>query len=74
MKKAFGIIFLIIGSFFGLSIITSIPRLLSTAISLLSRTSTSYEWGQATGEIFAFLSIAAITFFLFRFGLKWVKK
>lgn len=74
MKKAFGIIFLIIGSFFGLSIITSILRLLSTVISLLSRTSTSYEWGQASAQILFLLLKAAITYYFFWQGLKWVKK
>ena len=66
IKKIFGIIFIIISIILGLGFLAGLPKTLGMLISNLS----SYSIGYAVGSIL-FL-IAGI--FLFRLGLKWLKK
>lgn len=74
MKKAFGVIFLIIGSFLGLIVLMQLPGMLSTVISLVANDANGFSIGYAFGQIGAFITFAAVVFFLFWIGLKWVKK
>ncbi len=73
MKKVLGYLFLGIGGFLGLSIITQIPTVFND-FSNASSSNTAYSIGFVMGKLFAMLITIAIIFLLIWLGRKWIKK
>ena len=69
MKKAFGIILIIIATILGLGVLLAIPN---TILSIFSafKDNGLYQLGYLLGSLLAITITAVATFFLMRFGIK----
>jgi hypothetical protein len=69
MKKAFGFIFVILGSLLGLISITSVPLIIETVSNAASDTSKNLAY--AIGLLFYYLIHVWVSYLLFKYGFLW---
>lgn len=65
IKKIFGVFFLLIAIILGLAFLGTLPKTLTTIFSNFS----AYSFGYAIGNLF----FLALSIFLFKLGIKWLK-
>ena len=73
MKKAFGIILIIISIIVGIGILLTIPNTIISVITTF-RENTIYQWGYLLGSLFVTIITTVLTFFLMRLGIKLLNK
>ena len=73
MKKIFGYIFLVLGVFFGLSLVVQLPKMIIDIMNVF-RSGTSNDFAYIMGQLSFFLVFSAVIFLLIRVGLKWISK
>ncbi|MBC8756269.1 hypothetical protein H2O64_16465 [Kordia sp. YSTF-M3] len=73
MKKVFGYIFLVIGIFISLGLLSSLPKSLKEIFGK-SQTGIANDTAYIAGFICGILFLAVIAFLLIRFGLKWISR
>ena len=74
MKKAFGIILIIIVTILGLGVLLAIPNTISSIFSAFNGNGLYHQLGYLLGSLLAITITAVATFFLMRFGIKLLSK
>ena len=72
MKKVFGVIFIVLGALFALSVVIQLPDTLGQIVMLLKADSAN-GIGYGIGRLFATAIFAGIAYMLLHFGIKWMK-
>ena len=72
-RKILGLLFLIIGIFLVLILIGQLFEFFKTVVTTISSSSTSYALGYISGEAIVLILFGTITYFLLKYGSKWVK-
>ncbi|OED43350.1 hypothetical protein AB832_02615 [Flavobacteriaceae bacterium (ex Bugula neritina AB1)] len=73
MKKILGILFIIMGAILSLVILADIPKTMGLIANAIQNNQIEH-WGFLAGSIFMTFVFVAVAFFLFRFGIKFIKK
>lgn len=73
MKKAFGIILIIIASLLSLSVLSTLPKTIRI-ITAASQNNSGYGWGYVLGTLSSTLFFIVLIIFIFRFGIRFLKK
>jgi hypothetical protein len=72
MKNVLAVVFILLGIFLGLFLITEIPKLIGLTLRAFS--GTGYDKGYFLGTFFGSLVLGVVVYFLFKYGITWLKK
>lgn len=77
IKKVVGYLFIVLAIILSISIIARIADLYTSIFGffkIFTGTLNSYETGRVVGMLLYWVIHFAVTFLLFKYGLKWIKK
>lgn len=73
MRKAFGIVLIVVAVLLSISMIFEIGGLIHSLISLLNDSPTSFHIGYLSGQVIGAVMFIALIYLLFRWGFKLIK-